>query len=113
MDSYLAVLRGLRGGKLVGHAAAAEKARGLKAAETCAASERKLQEIKKGLVSCNFGLEACDDAKHAALIKSVDEARVAAEGAFHEMESARTADGDDAEAIQHAAETAGCREPWW
>jgi hypothetical protein len=113
MEGYLSVLKGARPAKLAGRAATAEKERGLRAAEACGASEKRLQEIKKSLVSCNFGLEACDSAKHASFVKSVDEARVAAESAFHEMESARTADAADAEAIHHAAEAAGCREPWW
>jgi hypothetical protein len=113
MEAYLGALKAARPPKLATRAATAEKERGVRAAEACGASEKRLQDIKKSLVSCNFALEGCDHAKHASLVKSVDEARVAAEEAFHEMESARTADAADADAIQHAAEAAGCREPWW
>jgi hypothetical protein len=113
MEAYLAVFKGVRGGKLASRVAAAEKARAERAAATCGAAEKRLQDSKKALVSCNFALESCDDAKQASLAKAVDEARIASESAFHEVESARTADAADAEAIHHAAEAAGCREPWW
>jgi hypothetical protein len=113
MEAYLAALKPAHTRKLDKKTAAAEKARGLAAAQACGDSEKKLQEEKKSLVSCNFGLEACSDTRHAALAKSVDEARVAAEAAFHDLEDARTADAEDADAIARAAATAGCREPWW
>jgi hypothetical protein len=113
MEVYLGVLKAARPRKIDAKTAASEKARGLAAAAACGASEKKLQDIKKALVSCNFGLEACDDAKHAALAKSVDEARLSAESAFHELEAARTDDDEDADTIRRAAETAACREPWW
>jgi hypothetical protein len=113
MEAYLSVFKSVRGAKLAGRVAAAEKARAERAAGECGAAEKKLQESKKALVSCNFALEACDEGKHAALLKRVDEARATSESAFHEVESARTADPADADAIQRAAEAAGCREPWW
>ncbi len=113
MEAYLGVLKAARPRKLDAKTAAAEKARGLAAAQACGGSEKKLQDIKKALVSCNFGLEACDDAKHAALAKSVDEARLAAESAFHELEAARTDDEEDADALRRAADAVACREPWW
>ena len=93
--------------------AKAERARGLAAAQACGAALRRLSDIKRGLASCNFGLEACDEAKHAALRKSVDEARVAAETSFRDLESARTSAVDEADALTRAATSAGCREPWW
>jgi hypothetical protein len=113
MDAYLAGLKSAKPKKLDAKTAAAEKARGLSAAQTCGAAEKKLQDSKKSLVSCNFGLETCDEARHASLAKSVDEARLAAEAAFHDLEAARTADAEEADAISRAADAAGCREPWW
>ncbi len=113
MEDYLGALKSARPRKLDARSAAAEKDRGLAAATACGVAEKKLQDSKKSLVSCNFGLEVCDGAKHAALAKSVDEARLAAEGAFHDLETARTADAEDADALTRAAESAGCREPWW
>lgn len=92
----------------------AEKARGVAAAQACGAALRRLTETKKALASCNFGLTSCDAAQHAKLLKTVDEARVAAENAFHDVESTRTGGAADAaDDISRAAETAGCREPWW
>jgi hypothetical protein len=113
MEAYLAGLKSAKPKKLDTKTATAEKARGLSAAQTCGAHEKKLQDTKKSLVSCNFGLEACDEARHASLAKAVDEARLAAEAAFHDLEAARTADTEDADAISRAADAAGCREPWW
>jgi hypothetical protein len=113
MEAYLGVLKAARPRKLDAKSTAAEKARGLSAAQACGAAEKKLQDSKKSLVSCNFGLEACDDAKHASLAKSVDEARLSAETAFHELDAARTAAAEEADAISRAADAAGCREPWW
>ena len=47
-------------------------------------------------------------------MKTVDEARLAAEVAFRALESARTGGAvDEADALSRAAESAGCREPWW
>jgi hypothetical protein len=113
MEAYLAVLKPARPRKLDAKSAAAEKARGMTAAQVCGDSEKKLQEVKKSLVICNFGLEFCDDARHISLAKSVDEARLAAEAAFHDLDAARTADAEDADALNRAAGAAGCREPWW
>jgi hypothetical protein len=113
MEAYLGVLKAARPPKLNAKAVAAEKSRGLAAAQACGGAEKKLQDSKKSLVSCNFGLEACDEAKHAALAKAVDEARLSAETAFHELDAARSAAGDEGSAITHAADSAGCREPWW
>jgi len=113
MDAYLTALKGVRPRKLDSRTAAAQREQGTAAATACGAAERKLQESKKGLVSCNFGLETCDADRHAALAKAVDEARVAAEGAFRDYETARTADAEDADTLASAAEGAGCREPWW
>ena len=113
MEAYLAALTPARPRKLDTTTAAAEKARGAGAAQACGEAEKKLQDFKKSLVSCNFGLETCDDARQAALAKSVDEARLAAETAFHDLDAARTADAEDADAINRAAGAAGCREPWW
>jgi hypothetical protein len=65
-------------------------------------------------VSCDFGLESCDAGRHAALLKAVDEARVAAEAAFRDVETTRTGGAaEDESSITRAAEAAGCREPWW
>lgn len=113
MEAYLAVLKPAKPRKLDAKTAAAAKAQGTTAAQVCGASEKKLQETKKSLVSCNFGLETCDEARHAALAKSVDETRMAAESAFHDLEVARTNDVEDAAALGQAADAAGCREPWW
>jgi hypothetical protein len=114
MEAYLGVLKGARPRKVDKKTAGAEKQRGIAAAQACGGWEKKLQETKKSLVSCNFGLESCDDAKHAALAKAVDEARLAAETAFHEMELSRTGGAaEEAGDITRAAESAGCREPWW
>lgn len=112
-EAYLAVLKGTKPRKLDPKSAAAEKARGSAAAQACGDWEKKLQDIKKSLVSCNFGLESCDAGKQAALAKSVDEARLSAETAFHDLEVARTADPEDADAMNRIATSAGCREPWW
>jgi hypothetical protein len=109
-DALGALLRARRVG---GPTAKAERARGMAAAQACGAALRRLSETKRGLVSCNFGLEACDEAKHAALRKSIDEARVAAEEAFRDLETARTSATDEADALTRAATSAGCREPWW
>jgi hypothetical protein len=114
MDAYTAVLKGQKPRKVDAKTAKADKARGLAAAQACGASEKKLQDTKKALVSCNFGLEKCDAGRQAALAKAVDEARLAAETAFHELESTRTGGAnDEADALTRAAEAAGCREPWW
>jgi hypothetical protein len=113
-DAYVGVMKRVSPRKPDGRTAKAEKARGLAAAQACGAALRKLSETKKGLASCNFGLESCDEAKHASLLKTVDEARLAAESAFRDLETIRTGGAaDEAEALTHAAESAGCREPWW
>jgi hypothetical protein len=113
MEAYLAVLKPAKLRKLDAKVTAATKALGTTAAQACGASEKKLQDTKKSLVSCNFGLETCDEARHTALAKSVDEARAAAENAFHDLEAARTIDVEDAAALGQAADAAACREPWW
>lgn len=104
----------IRGGRRVDpRTAKNEKARGVAAAQACGAALKRLSDTKKGLATCNFGLEPCDDAKHAQLLKTVDEARHAAEAAYRDLESVRTAVADEADALTRSAETAGCREPWW
>jgi hypothetical protein len=114
MTAYTDALKGARGRKVDARTARAEKAKGAAAAATCGASEKKLQDTKKALVSCNFALEVCDEARQTALAKSVDEARVAAEAAFHELDLARTGGAaEEADALDRAAAAAGCREPWW
>jgi hypothetical protein len=113
-EAYAAVLKGARPRKVDSKTAKAEKARGQAAAGTCGAALKRLSDTKKALASCNFGLDSCDDTKTAGLVKTVDEARVAAEAAFHELESTRTGGAaDEADALTRAAEAAGCREPWW
>jgi hypothetical protein len=113
MEAYLAVLKPAKIRKLDAKIVAAAKALGITAAQACGAWEKKLQDTKKSLVSCNFDLETCDEARHTALAKSVDEARVAAESAFHDLEAARTTDVEDTVALGQAADAAACREPWW
>jgi hypothetical protein len=113
-ESYFGVLKAARPRKVDAKTVKAEKARGTTEAQTCGAWIKKLSETKKALASCNFGLEPCDDAKQAALVKGVDEARRSVESAFHSVETTRTGGAaDEAEAITRAAEAAGCREPWW
>lgn len=113
-DAYGGVLKGVRARRVDPRTAKAERARGLAAAQACGAALKRLSETKKGLASCNFGLESCDGAKSAELVKTVDEARLAAEVAFRALESARTGGAvDEADALSRAAESAGCREPWW
>ena len=58
-------------------------------------------------MSCNFGLEVCDDAKQVALARSVDEARLAAESAFHELETARVVGFQDAARFGTSLSAAG------
>jgi hypothetical protein len=114
MEAYLAALKGSHGRKVDARTEKAELARGTAAAQTCGAAEKKLQETKKALVSCNFGLESCDPARHAELLKAVDEARLAAEAAFRDVETTRTGGAaEDEGSITRAADAAGCREPWW
>jgi hypothetical protein len=113
MEAYLSALKGIRPRKLDARTAGAQKAQGTTAAQACGAAEKKLQESKKLLVSCNVGLEKCDPAKHAELAKAVDDARFAAEAAFRDFETARTADAADADDLAQAATGSGCREPWW
>jgi hypothetical protein len=113
MEAYLGVLKNAKPRKLDPRSAGAEKARGIAAAQTCGASVKKLQESKKALLGCNFGLEVCENARQVALGKAVDDARAAAENAFRDLETARTADPEDADTINRAAESASCREPWW
>jgi len=113
-ESYFGVLKGTRPRKVDGKTVKAEKARGVIEAQTCGAWLKKLSETKRSLASCNFGLEPCDDARQAALVKGVDDARRSVESAFHSVESTRTGGAaEEADAITRAAEAAGCREPWW
>lgn len=112
-EAYLPLFKNAHPRKADTKTIKAEHARGMAAAQACGTSEKKLQDTKKALVSCNFGLEVCDDARQAALARSVDEARVAAEAAFQELETARTGTADEAEPLRAAADAAGCREPWW
>jgi hypothetical protein len=113
-DAYATVLKGARPKRVDARTAKAERARGDGAAQACGSALKKLSDTKKALASCNFGLESCDDARTAALVKTVDEARVAAENAFHELEAVRTGGAaDESDALGREAERAGCREPWW
>ena len=83
-------------------------------AAVCGGALRKLQDSKLALINCSFGLEVCDEAKVEALKKSVDDARVAAESAYHDLDLARTGGAvDEIDALTKAAEQSGCREPWW
>lgn len=114
MEAYLTALKGARPRKPDAKAVKAERAKGMSAALSCGGWERKLQESKQALVSCNFGIEACDAARAAALVKALDEAAKAAEGAFHQLDHARTGAAiEAADEITRAADNAGCREPWW
>jgi hypothetical protein len=113
MEAYLGALKGAKPRKLDPRSAANEKARGVAAAQACGAAVKKLQENKKALLGCNFGLEVCDAGRQAALGKAVDEARVDAENTFRDLETARTADPEDADTITRAAQSAACLEPWW
>jgi hypothetical protein len=113
-EAYAGVLKSTRPRKVDAKTVKAEKERGVTEAQTCGAWLKKLSETKRSLASCNFGLEPCDDARQAALVKGVDDARRSVEAAFHSVESTRTGGAaDEADAITKAAETAGCREPWW
>lgn len=114
MAAYLAALKPARPKKLDKNAVQIAKATGVAAAASCGGALRKLQESKLALINCNFGLLTCDEGKTAGLKKSVDESRVAAESAFHDLDLARTGGAvEDAAALDKAAEQAGCREPWW
>lgn len=111
-DAGATTLRNPR--RVDGRTVKSEKARGVAAAQACGAALKRLSETKKSLASCNFGLEACDDGKTAELVKTVDAARVAAEAAFRDLETARTGGAaEEIDALNRAAESAGCREPWW
>ncbi len=112
-EAYLPLFKNAHPRKPDAKTVKAEHARGVAAAQACGASEKKLQDTKKALVSCNFGLETCDDARQVALARAVDEARLAAEAAFLELETARTGTADEAEPLRSAADAAACREPWW
>jgi hypothetical protein len=114
MAAYADAMKSARPKKLDKKVAQAAKAEGADAGGRCASAERKLQESKLSLINCSFGLDTCDEAKEEALRKSVDEARGAAEAAYHALDLARTGGAiDDAEALGKAAEQVGCREPWW
>lgn len=113
-EAYASAMKGARARHVDARTAKAERARGGSAAQACGAALKKLSETKRGLAMCNFGLEPCDEGKHATLLKTVDEARLAAEAAFHDLEATRTGGAaDEADALTRAAEAAGCREPWW
>lgn len=114
MAAYLDALKPAKPKKLDKKAVQAAKAAGAAAAAVCGAAERKLQDSKVALINCNFGLETCDEAKVAGLQKSIDEARVGAEVAYHELDLARTGGAvDEIDALAKSADVSGCREPWW
>jgi len=112
--AYLDALKPAKPRKLDKKAVQAAKATGTAAATACGGALRRLQDSKIALINCSFGLETCDDAKTTGLKKSVDDARTAAEVAYHELDLARTGGAaDEGDALTKAAEQAGCREPWW
>jgi hypothetical protein len=112
--AYLDALKPAKPKKLDKKAVQAAKATGVAAAGACGGALRKLQDSKLALINCNFGLETCDDARTAGLKKSVDDARAAAEAAYHDLDLARTGGAaDEADELTKASEQAGCREPWW
>ncbi len=114
MAAYLDALKPARPRKLDKKAVQAAKAAGSAAAAVCGTALRTLQDSKLALINCSFGLETCDDTKPEALKKSVDDARVAAESAYHDLDLARTGGAvDEIDALAKAAEQSGCREPWW
>lgn len=114
MAAYLAALKPARPRKLDKNAVQAAKSAGAAAAASCGGALRKLQDSKLALINCSFGLETCDAARASGLEKSVDESRLAAEAAYHELDLARTGGAvDEVDALTRAAEQAGCREPWW
>jgi hypothetical protein len=114
MEAYLAALKAARPRKLDKAAAQIAKTQGAAAATSCGAALRKFQDSKLALINCSFGLVTCDEDRIDGLKKSVDDARLAAESAYHALDLARTGGAvDDADALAKAAEQAGCREPWW
>jgi hypothetical protein len=114
MAAYLAALKPARRKKLDKNAVQAAKSAGSAAAVSCGRALRLLQDSKLALINCSFGLETCNDARASGLEKSVDESRLAAEAAYHELDLARTGGAvAEADALAKAAEQVGCREPWW
>jgi len=114
MGPYLELMKSARRRGGDRHLEQAEKARGLTAAAACGAAMKRLKESKTSLFACNFGLEVCDDAKQAELAKAVDAARVDAETAYQTLDGARVgAAASEASSLTQAADSAGCREPWW
>jgi hypothetical protein len=114
MAAYLDALKPAKPRKLDKKVVQAAKAAGSTAAAACGVALRKLQDSKLALINCSFGLETCDDARNEALKKSVDDARVAAESTYHDLDLARTGGAvDEIDALARAAEQSGCREPWW
>jgi hypothetical protein len=112
--AYLDALKPAKPRKLDKKVVQAAKATGTAAATACGGALRRLQDSKIALINCSFGLETCDEAKTTGLKKSVDDARTAAEAAYHELDLARTGGAaDESDALNKAAEQAGCREPWW
>ncbi len=112
--AYLDALKPAKPRKLDKKTVQAAKAEGTAAAAACGGALRKLQDSKLALINCNFAIEACDEAKTSGLKKSVDDARTAAEVAYHDLDLARTGGAaDEADALTKAAEQASCREPWW
>lgn len=114
MSAYLEAMKAAKPRKLDKNAVKLARSSGVAAAAICGAAEKKLQESKGALISCNFGLETCDDGKTGALIKSVDESRTSAESAYHDLDLARTGGAaDEADDLGRSADAYGCREPWW
>ncbi len=88
--------------------------RGRQQAAACGAALKRLQEAKQSLVACAFGQETCADARVAELEKAIDESLARTEESFATLTLLRS--GPAAEASQElaaAAQSAGCREPWW
>ncbi|MFO0755325.1 MAG: hypothetical protein U0359_02465 [Byssovorax sp.] len=114
MAAYTEAMKTAKPRKLDKNTVKLAKSSGVAAAAICGAAEKKLQESKGALISCNFGLETCDDAKVGQLLKTVDESRTAAESAYHDLDLARTGGAaDEADDLGKSAEAYGCREPWW
>ena len=114
MGAYLDIMKAVLRRAVDPRLARTEKARGLAAAAACGAAMKRLKETKTSLFACDFGIEACDDAKQAELAKSVDAARAEAEVTYQALDGARVgAAAADASALTQTADSAGCREPWW
>jgi hypothetical protein len=80
----------------------------------CADAEKTLQRAKGALVSCGFGLEACANGRAQQLAAELDAALAQASVAWDGFDTARTGAANAASSsLSSAADSAGCREPWW